>query len=591
MTVPVDDSTYPPFNRNFFDGDVSFSLIGTGALGGKARGLAFIKETLAAHFDPAEFPDLTVTIPTMTVVATDVFDRFMKLNQLGEVAYSDLPDDRIAHAFQKAELPVGIVGDLRALIAQMHTPLAIRSSSLLEDALKHPFAGTYATKMIPNNQLDVDTRFRKLAEAIKFVWASTFFQAAKQYVRVTDYTSRDEKMAVIIQEVVGQRHGERFYPTMAGVARSYNYYPARPARPEEGVVNLALGLGKTIVDGGVCWTYSPAHPTRRPPFASNTDLLRNTQSEFWAVNMGPPPAYDPIHETEYLVKGTLLDAEQDGTLRYLVSTYEPGSDRLALGMGVPGPRALTFGPLLELEDVPLTPLLRRLLAVCKKVLRADVEMEFAVKLDPERGLPARFGFLQVRPMLVSDEEVRITDDEFHGPQAVVASEAVLGNGIVDTLRDVVYVKPDAFEARHTPRIAGELEEVNRVLVEQHRPYVLIGFGRWGSSDPWLGTPVVWPQISGARVIVEATLENMNVELSQGSHFFHNISSFRVSYLAVPHATGQAINWQWLADQPGRHDLTFVRHVALVHPLLVKVDARTGRGVILQGGATLNASTP
>src|SRR3974377_879001 len=290
----------PVFDRNFWDGTFSFTRIGTGALGGKAGGLAFIKDLLTQAIDPAVYPNVEVNVPTMAVIATDCFDQFIQRNRLRELRFEQLTEDRIGHAFQRADLPVELLGDLRALSQQVRTPLAIRSSSLLEDELDRPFAGFYATKMIPNNQFDADTRFRRLVEAIKFVYASTFFREARDYIRTTGRPTAEEKMAVIIQEVVGQRHDDRFYPNLSGVGRSYNFYSVPPALPEDGVVNLALGLGKTIVDGGVTWTYSPEYPKKPPPFADITELLRGTQTEFWAVNMGKPPAYDPVSEVEYL---------------------------------------------------------------------------------------------------------------------------------------------------------------------------------------------------------------------------------------------------------------------------------------------------
>ena len=304
----------PQFDRQFFDGKERFTRIGSGAVGGKGAGLLRIHQLLLASLETDAFPGCAVEIPTLTVLATDMFDAFMQRNALHEDVAEDLPDDRIAGAFQRADLQTELLGDLRALVRQVHQPLAVRSSSLPEDALYRPFAGVYGTKMIPNNQPDPDTRFQRLVDAIKFVYASTFFANARRYLRMTDHRPEDEKMAVLIQEVVGRRHGERFYPDVSGVARSYNFYRFGHARPEDGVATLALGLGKTIVDGGVAWSYSPAWPRAGPPFASARDTLGQTQTAFWAVNMGRPPAHDPIRETEYLVRGDLRDAERDGTL-------------------------------------------------------------------------------------------------------------------------------------------------------------------------------------------------------------------------------------------------------------------------------------
>lgn len=577
----------PPFDRNFWDGHFRFTRIGTGALGGKASGLVFIKDLLAEAVDPARYPGVEVNVPTMAVLATECFDEFVEHNGLRKLDIDEMPDDRIGHAFEAAELPAELLGDLRALSLEVKTPLAIRSSSLLEDALDRPFAGVYGTKMIPNNQLDADTRFRRLVEAIKFVYASTWFREARDYIRTTGVSPTDEKMGVIIQEVVGRRHGDRYYPDLSGVGRSYNFYATPPARPEDGVVNLALGLGKTIVDGGITWTYSPAYPHKPPPFGSVSDLLSGTQSEFWAVNMGRPPAYDPISEVEYLQRASLKDAEGDDTLRFVASTYDPARDRVIPGTGMSGARIVNFAPLLQLEQFPLNSLIQALLHEAEDTLKAKVEIEFAVTIEQERNQPARLriGFLQVRPMVVSDEVVDVTTSDLTSPAAIVASEMVMGNGIQTGLHDIVYVRPENFSAMQTPLIAEQLAALNRKLADEQRPYLLIGFGRWGSSHPSLGIPVDWSQISGARTIVEATLPGMNVELSQGSHFFHNLSSFRANYFMVRHDGRFPINWEWLNRQPAASDTELVRHVRLEHPVTVRVDGRTARGVVLKAAET------
>ncbi|MEE8577374.1 MAG: PEP/pyruvate-binding domain-containing protein, partial [candidate division Zixibacteria bacterium] len=484
-------------------------------------------------------------------------------------------------AFQAAEFPAEVIGDLRGLIEKVHTPLAVRSSSLLEDALFRPFAGVYGTKMIPNNQADIATRFKKLIEAIKFVYASTFFREAKDYIKVTGKSPTDEKMAVIIQEVVGNGHDERYYPEISGVARSYNYYPFGKADSDEGVVSLALGLGKTIVDGGKSWSYCPKYPRIGPPYGSTSEILRQTQTEFWAVNMGKPPAHDPVHETEYLVQGDLSKAEYDGTLDNIASTYQAQSDRIVIGTGADGPRVLDFAPVLRLKEIPLNDLIENILTICEKIAGKEVEIEFAVEIPSGKDPKARFGFLQMRPMVVSGGDTTVTDDDL-SCKNLLASDNIMGSGTLDSIRDVVYVKPDTFEAKNTRAIAAELDTINARLVSNARPYLLIGFGRWGSSDPWLGIPVNWSQISGAKVIVEATLEDMNVDQSQGSHFFHNITSFQICYLSVHHAGKYRIDWQWLGDQPAADETDNVRHVELEHPLCVKVDGRSRQGVILYG---------
>jgi Pyruvate phosphate dikinase, AMP/ATP-binding domain len=574
----------PAFNRNFWDGTFCFTRIGTGSLGGKAGGLVFIKDLLAGAIDSAASPGIEVDVPTMAVVATDCFHDFIQLNHLSDLRFDELPDDHIGNAFQSADMPAELLGDLRALSNQVKTPLAIRSSSLLEDALDRPFAGVYATKMIPNNQLDPDARFRHLVEAIKLVYASTYFREARDYIRTAGCDPEAEKMAVIIQEIVGRRHDDRFYPDVSGVGRSYNYYSSPPATPEDGVVNLALGLGKTIVDGGITWTYSPAYPRKPPPFASVNDLFRGTQTEFWAVNMGKPPAYDPVSETEYLVRANLKDAETDEALRFVASTFDPSRNRMIPGTGARGGRVIDFAPLLVLEQFPLNNIVRALLSAAERARSARVEIEFAVTI--EQGLndaaSFRLGFLQVRPMAVSAEVVDVSPDDLVDERAVVAGDRVMGNGTESGIQDVVFVRPENFSPMRTPEIARDLEAINRTLSDAHRPYVLIGFGRWGSSHPSLGIPVDWSQISGARTIVEATLPDMNVELSQGSHFFHNLSSFRATYFMVRHDGQFPIRWEWLNRQPVVSETDLVRHVRSALPITVRVDGRTSRGVVLAG---------
>jgi len=564
------------FDRTNKDQDYRIRVIGTGAIGGKAQGLVFLKNLLLSSDQITDISEITVSVPNTTVICTNVFDSFIKENSLYDIAYSDKTDDQIAHAFQNAELPFNILGDLQALLGQVNTPLAIRSSSLLEDATYEPFAGIYATKMIPNHQHDPGVRFQKLSEAIKFVYASTYFNSAKSYRSATNHDHSDEKMAVIIQDVVGSRHSLRFYPEMSGVARSYNFYSFGRAKPEGGVVNLALGLGKTIVDGGVSWSYSPEYPKIGPPYGSIDELIKNSQIEYWAINMGTPLVYDPIRETEYLVRENINKAEKDGTLKYLCSTYDPQSDRLQIGMGNPGPRILTFSPLLELNQIPLNNLLKSLLKVCEKELKNPVEIEFAMTFNP----PA-LELLQVRSMVVTSETVKVTEDDLTHENAFAASVNVLGNGLIDDIEDIVYVIPDQFELEHTRLIAGDLERINNKLIEQEKPYLLIVFGRLGSSDPWLGIPVNWGQISGTRVIIETYQEGFSVDMSQGSHFFHNMTSLGVSYISISRTGKFGLDWDWLSHQKEIQKTQYVRHVRLKSPLHIKIDGRSGRGAVLK----------
>lgn len=569
----------PPFNREFFDPDRSFSIIGSGGIGGKAAGLAFFRDRIAPRLSTAASPGVTISLPALTVIATGVFDAFMQRNKLCDAALSGLPDSRIAHAFQQADLPTEVLGDLRALISGVRTPLAVRSSSLLEDSTDLPFAGVYATKMTPNDQLDVDARSRKLVEAIKFVYASMFFEGARGYRRAAGCRDEDEKMAVVIQEVVGARVGTRFYPTISGVARSYNHYPFGRARPEDGLVELALGLGKTIVDGDAVWSYSPAFPKAPPPFVSIPDLLKNTQTGFWAVRMGQPVEYDPTRETEYLTRSDLDEAERDGALRFLASTYDADSQRLREGLSGRGPRLLNFAPILSHASIPLNAAIRDLMKACEEAVEGPVEIELAATLDPENGVPVRLGFLQVRPLASMLDHVDLADADFDSADVLIASESSLGNGVLDGIRDLVYVATERPAPGISSEIAAEISKLNTDLLAQGRSYVLIGRGRWGTTDPSGGIPVNWGQISGAKVIVEARLPGSVAGLSQGSHFFHNLTNLRVLYLEVGNGKRDRIDWEWLSAQTPAGAARHIRLLRLDRPLRIAADGRHRRAVI------------
>ncbi len=571
-----------PFNRSsFLNSDRKITYIGTGNLGGKAQGLVDINEVLQNEIKSELYPGIIVDIPAMTVIRTDIFDAFMKRNNLYRIAFSNSPDDRIAHAFQKASLPFEILGDLRSLISQVNSPLAVRSSSMLEDSQHEPFAGIYGTKMTPNNQPDATSRFNKLVEAIKYVYASTFFKAAKDYMKATTHSTEDEKMAVIIQEVIGEKHETRYYPELSGVARSYNFYAFGNASPEDGIVSLALGLGKTIVDGGTSWSFSPAFPKADPPFGSVSDMLKNTQNNFWSVNMGKASAYDPVNETEYMVEDNITVGEKDKTLKYIASTLDSSSGRIITGIGKKGPRLLNFAPILRLNNIPLVGLVSEILKVCENAVGATVEVEFAMTFHADK--PHRLGFLQVRPMVVSTEEVMVEKEELTGDNVLCSSIGVLGNGTNNQIIDVVYVKSNEFDAALTYKVAADLEKINDKLVAENRPFLLMGYGRWGTSDAWAGIPVDWGQISGAKVIVEAPLSGMNSELSQGSHFFHNVTGFGVLYFSVPYSGEFPIDWDWLDNIEAETETDLIRHVKLLEPLSVKVDGRCGNGVIYKKG--------
>lgn len=568
-----------PFVRSsFYNEENRLTYIGSGEIGGKASGLMQINEILREGFDKSKFSEFDVAVPNLCVIRTGVFEAFMKRNNLYKIALSDLPDDRMAHAFQKAELPFEILGDLRSLISQVHLPLAIRSSSLLEDARERPFAGIYETKMIPNNQPDVAARFGKLVEAIKFVYASAFFKAAKDYMNaIPELSTQDEKMAVIIQEVVGLPHEEVFYPDISGVARSHNYYSFGNNKPEDGVVNLALGLGKTVVENEPTWFFAPTAPTVSPPFNDVSDMLKSTQTRFWAVNMSGNIEYNPLKETEFLVNEDIYFAEKQGVLKYLVSTYDENSGSVITGAGKPGPRILTFSPLLRLGEIRLPELLMHLLKISEEIMKNPVEIEFAMTLSKDKR--ARFGFLQVRPMNISNEKVSVSTEDLISTDNLCSSNMILGNGTNNEIMDIVYLKNPEFNPSVAYQVSAEIESLNQQYIKENKNYLLIGHGRWGTSDTWAGIPVNFGQVSQAAVIVEALVHGMNSELSQGSHFFHNLMAFNVLYFSVP-STGQySMDWEWLRHLKPSYETEHVALVKLQHPLTIKVDGESGKGFI------------
>jgi len=568
------------YSRRFKVNQWHFYRMGGGSMGGKARGLAFIDKVLTANLKEDDFPGVKISIPRTLVLGTDLFDEFIRKNDLFSMALNEKSDIRIANAFLHAELPATIVGDLLDFIRQLKTPLAVRSSSLLEDALYQPFAGIYITKMIPNNEENLDSRFLSLANAIKLVWASTFFQQAKAYIESTNHRVEEEKMAVVIQEVVGQRRNGTFYPDFSGVARSYNYYPVGNAVPEDGVVNVALGLGKTVVDGGASLRFTPAYPRILPQFGTTKDMLNNSQREFYAINLKPLASTAFAEEDQYLLKPDLRQAELDGTLGNLASTYSAQDDRFYDGINHRGPRTISFANILKNEIFPLAPILERLLKLSQEAMGCPIEMEFAANLDARSVMPAEFGFLQVRPLVVGDELVKVDLKGNNFKDALCYSHQVLGNGVNKELTDLVYVKPETFNAANSQKIAYEIDKFNALLKEENRNYILIGPGRWGSSDPWLGIPVKWNQISRAKTMVEVSLPNMNVDPSQGSHFFQNMTSLRIGYFTVPlNPEHGGMDWSRLDSMPAVGESENVRHLRFAKPLTVMIDGRTGHGVI------------
>ena len=564
----------------FKPSESSFLRIGSGSLGGKARGLAFVRHLLRTRRIARRFPRVRIAVPPAVVLATDVFDQFLAENNLSDFALHCDDDTQIRQRFLDAPLPTGLQEDLRAYLAEVNYPLAVRSSSLLEDSQYQPFTGVYETFMLGNQQVGVDARLADLSEAIKRVYASTFSQHAKAYVRATPYRLEEEKMAVILQRVVGTVHGPRFYPDFSGVVRSHNFYPVPPMTYADGIAAVALGLGRTVVDGGKCLNFCPRYPRNLLQFSSVEDILANTQTEFCALALdGLPPGGGPGHLRE--VRFGLDVAEADGTLYPVASTYSADNHAVYDGISRPGARVVTFAPMLKHGIFPLATILEVLVRSGEDALGNPVEIEFAVRL-PRADEPAEFGFLQIRPLTLARDNQDLTVGEVDPSQLLCQSTKVLGNGRIENLYDIVVVDSHRFERSRSQEVARSVAHFNASLSAENRPYLLIGVGRWGSNDPWLGIPVEWDEIAGARAIVEAGFRDFRVTPSQGSHFFQNLTAFQVGYFTVnPDAGEGSVDWQWLAEQPAVEEQGCVRHLQFTQPLRVVMNSRTSQGVIFK----------
>jgi len=570
------------YNRQFNPNQWHFCKIGSGSMGGKARGLAFIDKVLNLHLNSGLFPGVSISIPRTLTIGTDYFDRFMTKNNLYQKIQNESSDLRVANLFLESDLPTPMLGDLRDFIRQVKNPLAVRSSSLLEDALYHPFAGIYITKMLPNNDVSDDTRFNSLCNAIKLVYASTYYQQAKGYIESINHRIDEEKMGVVIQEVVGSQKNTRFYPEISGVARSYNYYPFGLSEPEDGVVNAALGLGKSIVDGGVSLQFCPKYPKVLPQLGTIKDMLNHTQRFFYAINLQATNFFSYAEEDEFLSSNTLEIAEGDGILDPICSSYSPENDRVYDTLSNPGTRIVTFAGILKHDYFPLVKIVSHLLKLSERAMGCPVEIEFAVSLNQNNNKPIEFGFLQVRPMVATNELVRVDLTKETNENLVCFSNSVLGNGQIDNIQHTIFVKPKTFDPSLTKTIAQEIGVLNQYLKEKNEKYILIGPGRWGSSDSWLGIPVQWDQISFAKTIIEVTLPNMNVDPSQGSHFFQNITSLRIAYFTIPNDTKKGfLDWEWLEKQTCVKETDHLKLVKVNKPFLVKMDGRSGQGLILK----------
>jgi CheY-like chemotaxis protein len=566
------------FDRGDFDLSGDFYRMGGGSLGGKARGLAFVRRLLARQGLRDRFDGVEVAVPVSAVLGTDVFDRFLDDNDLRYFAIECEDEEEIRRRFGAARFPEEAERDVAAFLERAVWPLAVRSSSLLEDSQHQPFTGVYDTLMLANNAWSLRERLDRAILAIERVYASTFSRHAKDYLKATPYRLEEEKMAVILQRVVGAARGGRFYPDFSGVARSHNSYPAAPMEARDGVVAVALGMGRAIVEGGPCIRFCPRYPRHILQFASVSDMLDTTQREFWALPLEGGAADGGMREESF----ALAAAEADGVLAAVASTYSPENDAVYDGVSRPGPRLVTFAPVLKQAVFPLAEVLSTLMAEGERGMGAPVEIEFAVSLAVPPGRRREFGFVQMRPLALMRESEAVEIGAVDPAAVLCASQRVLGNGRVEGIRDLVVVDFQRFERARSREAAAEVGRLNGLLLAARTPYALVGVGRWGSRDPWLGIPVTWDQVSGAQVIVEAGLRDLKVTPSQGTHFFQNLTSFNVGYFTVnPESGDGAVDWDWLEARPALSSAAHVRHIRLDQPVLVLMNGKKNEGVILK----------
>jgi DNA-binding NarL/FixJ family response regulator len=564
-----------------FDPDADFIKVGKGSLGGKARGLAFFSTQLRDNPGlQKKYQNIDIQVPKSLVLSTEGFDSFIKENNLKALATSERSDDEIAALFLKAQFPEYLKKDLELFLQYNQYPLAVRSSSLLEDAQFQPFAGIYKTYMLPNLHPDPAMRLKRLIMAIKLVYASTYFQKPRSYAKSTFHHMEDEKMAVVIQQLTGTAGGEFFYPAISGVAQSYNFYPISPLKPEEGIAHIALGLGKTVVEGGPALRFSPLYPQFLPHFSTVDDILKNSQRFFYALKLEDFPASFGANEDATLAKLEVNDVCDHKVLKHLASSYSIQDHRIRDGAQDGGYLVLTFANILKYKSFPLAEILSDVLEIGRKGMGCPVEMEFAVNLPLKIDHRPSFDLLQIRPMGISQEHMEVEIGEEDIAAAVCYSTMALGNGLSQEVADIVFVNPDSFNPARTVEIATDIGRLNRRLVHQKRKYLLIGPGRWGSADRWLGIPVSWPDISGVGAMIETTTENLKADPSQGSHFFHNITSQGISYLTCARNGIDFIDWKWLQSLPPVEKTAYLDHVTLEKPLTIKIDGRKSKAVIL-----------
>ena len=568
------------YQKERFDEFSNFARIGDGSLGGKGRGLAFIG-SMVKRYPKFEHENFVVTIPKTVVICTDIFDEFMETNELYPVALSDIEDEAILKYFLRASLPTRLIEDLMAFFEVVKGPIAVRSSSLLEDSHYQPFAGIYSTYMIPKLE-DKYEMLRVLSDAIKAVYASVFYRDSKAYMTATSNLIDQEKMAVVLQEVAGNCYNDHFYPTLSGVARSLNFYPIGNEKAEDGIANIALGLGKYIVDGGQTLRFSPRHPHNILQMSTMDFALRETQTRYYALDLKNMTEQFSVDDSFNLLRLNLKDADADGALKYIVSTYDPYDQIIRDGYYPGGRKILSFVNILQHDVFPLADTLTQILSVGQTEMGRPVEIEFAMNIDPKDPSQATFYILQIRPIVdnkeVMEEDLTLVEQT----DTLLSSTSVLGHGLVNDVQDIIYVKTGAFSSSNNQLIAYEIEKMNRQFTGQEKSYVLVGPGRWGSSDSWLGIPVKWPHISNARVIVECGLENYRVDPSQGTHFFQNLTSFGVGYFTINPFKGDGwFDEEYLNSLPAVEETEYIRHVHFDKPIVIKMDGKRGLGVVLK----------
>ena len=575
------------YQKERFDEYSNFARIGDGSLGGKGRDLAFIG-AMVKRYPKLEHEHFAVTIPKTVVICTDIFDEFMETNELYPVALSDVDDETILKYFLRASLPARLIEDLMAFFDVVKSPIAVRSSSLLEDSHYQPFAGIYSTYMVPKLEDKYDM-LRTLSDAIKAVYASVFYRDSKAYMTATSNLIDQEKMAIVLQEVVGNRYNDHFYPTISGVARSLNFYPIGNEKAEDGIANIALGLGKYIVDGGQTLRFSPRHPHNILQMSTMDFALRETQTRYYALDLKNLAEQFSVDDSFNLLRLNLKDADADGSLKFIVSTYDPYDQIIRDGYYPGGRKILSFVNVLQHDVFPLADTLDQILHVGQEEMGRPIEIEFAVNIDPMKteqsrgGSPtATFYLLQIRPIVdnkeVMEEDLTLVEQK----DTILSSTSVLGHGIVTDVQDIIYVKTGAFNSANNQLIAYDIEKMNRGFTAEEKNYVLVGPGRWGSSDSWLGIPVKWPHISNARVIVECGLENYRVDPSQGTHFFQNLTSFGVGYFTINPFKGDGwFDEEYLNSLPAVEETEYLRHVHFDKPIVIKMDGKKSLGVVLK----------